>query len=385
MNEEVKAKKLDSTLTQSFGLIKHCLEHMLHRLDDQKNYSKISNTSISGSAQIEPETYTITKVCFALALLAALLHVLLLMFFRGIRVLYGFSIVAGCYWLVVSHLTILISCTVQPGTQAHRIASSVADFALLTTVASNLLSGIALFRQIRRDLHSDPYDHNPPSNRVDNKSRSIHYQYGDSMRRQCVSVCVYVVGTVGLSLVIVLFDAYFVTYGPLDLDEVGRRQESFHNLTCNIIPDSRHFIIFFPTLAALFTLQLICVVVCAKLCYGCTQQHSLCLLEDKPHLTVRFWLITKLGTTHLCVWTSAFLAVYFTSTSMWHIFILFISLQSIFITVNSTFSRPVLELVYHCQDGIDKMDNRKIKQILLEHMSKAEDMGNHRANLTSNA
>ncbi|CAH8291643.1 unnamed protein product [Schistosoma intercalatum] len=65
----------------------------------------------------------------------------------------------------------------------------------------------------------------------------------------------------------------------------------------------------------------------------------------------------------ILIWLIAFLALIQASTSIWHVFTLLYSLQAIYITVNCTFTRPVLDLIYQWRE--EKIDYYKNEHHLL--------------------
>ncbi|CAH8876237.1 unnamed protein product [Trichobilharzia szidati] len=86
-------------------------------------------------------------------------------------------------------------------------------------------------------------------------------------------------------------------------------------------------------------------------------EDNLSLLWKTTNISARFWITVKFTITHTLVWIIAFLALIQASIALWHVFTLLNSLQAIYITVNCTFTRPVLDLIYQWRE--EKLDYYK--------------------------
>ncbi|KAF5396167.1 hypothetical protein PHET_11005 [Paragonimus heterotremus] len=300
----------------------------------QSNATKKLEITTEG---IDPETYTITKICFTLALLFALLHLLLNLRFRSIRRLYGTSVFVGLVWFCAAQLTTLVSCCLTQD----------------ATVATNLMSSVAICRQFWLSVGDTPMG--PTKLTAD----VLLCEFGHVTIRwhgKIIYWIFWLLVSVALPLSVVVINIYV-----FDSNAIHSFHTEFSNISCNLIPNSERFRLFFPSLLLLLFFQLICVAICAKLLQGL--QSNCTLWAQLSYLVARYWIVTKLSLTHCVVWASAFAASYYASVTMWHVFTLFCSLQTIYIAVNCTFSRPVLDLIHQWQE--DKTEAIKTDHAIL--------------------
>ncbi|KAA3679781.1 uncharacterized protein DEA37_0009293 [Paragonimus westermani] len=302
---------------------------------------------------IDPETYTITKICFTLALLFALLHLLLNLRFRSVRRLYGTSVFFGLVWFCAAQLTTLVSCCLTKDSKLFKTVGNVADFFILATVATNLMSSFAICRQFWLGVARTPVSS------INLTVDILFCEIGQVRIRWHGKVIYWIfwlLVSIALPISVVVINIYV-----FDPNIVHPFHTEFSNISCNLVPNSEHFRLFFPSLLLLLLFQLTCVGICAKLLYEL--QSNCSLWTQLSPFVARFWIITKLSLTHCIVWVTAFAASYYTSVTMWHVFTLFCSLQAIYIAVNCTFSRPVLDLIHQWQE--DKTEAVKTDHAIL--------------------
>ncbi|VDP86988.1 unnamed protein product [Schistosoma mattheei] len=149
---------------------------------------------------------------------------------------------------------------------------------------------------------------------------------------------------------------------------ISEDHEEFAVISCNLTPNYGHFYIFFPILFILLLLQFSCILITIKLLISQQQNinndhDNIKTLWKTTNISARFWITLKFTMTHSLVWLIAFIALIQASTSIWHVFTLLYSLQAIYITVNCTFTRPVLDLIYQWRE--EKIDYYKNEHNLL--------------------
>nr|CAH8875704.1 unnamed protein product [Trichobilharzia regenti] len=207
--------------------------------------------------------------------------------------------------------------------------------------------------------------------------------------KRCCHVIGYII-IIGLPLIEIIINiVFFKSSHYITVDH-----EEFSDVSCNLIPNYGHFYVFFPLLFILLLLQLVCILAIIKLLHVRKRQRrgnddsgvggggsstpseddhntggaadtndssddedNLSLLWKTTNISARFWITVKFTITHTLVWIIAFLALIQASIALWHVFTLLNSLQAIYITVNCTFTRPVLDLIYQWRE--EKLDYYK--------------------------
>ncbi|CAL8103193.1 unnamed protein product [Calicophoron daubneyi] len=318
------------------------------------------NISMNEDIRIDSETYTINKVCFSLALISALLHLLLILCFRGIRLLYGPLIILELVWFTLIHFMTLVSSAIDPESSVRLIVGSITDLFILATVCTNLMSSVSLCRQMWLGAAQTPWGYVVPVR--DERQCQVGCLQLKWNGRPCYIFSSALI-ILGVPTAVVIMNSCLRGMTTLTTDHL-----EFSNVSCNLIPNVGHFFIFFPTVSIVLLAQLMCCSISAKLRYGSQEQST--LLAQLPHVTARFWITVKLATTHCLIWLAAFFALFYASVAMWHVFTLLSSLQSIFVTVNFTFSRPVLDLIHQWQE--DKLDQLKTEVNLIRHPLKIQ-------------
>lgn len=307
---------------------------------------------------IDFETYTITKICLTIALLSSVAHLALFCSYRRLFPLYGICIALELILFPFIHLFTLVTCSLKNDTNRWRIViGKLADFTIMSTVSTNLMSSVHVARQLWLGVTLTPHG----------TVRTV----GDSIHVILCSVTLHCGCRVLYRLIcfpiIVLLPASIIlieTQLPNQLIHTGDLAD-FANVSCNLVPDFAHLYLFFPTMGILLIGQLICLGVAIKLRYERRQDEF--LLAHLSSLNVRLWITMKLAVTYCLVWTTAFVAVYYASIALWHVFILFCSLQSIYVTLNSMLNRHVLNVIHRWHE--DKVIRLKVDQLSLNKSS----------------
>ncbi|CAH8662804.1 unnamed protein product [Schistosoma guineensis] len=317
----------------------------------------ISSITINNDSRIDSETHTITQICFSLAFCSTLIHLIFILYFTRIRKLYGFCIMIHCLFYSISYLMTLITCSLSKKTNLiHIIFGYLADYCILTTIIMNLKSSLMIvYLLLSRRENTNGYHGN--------------YQLCNSSNvclNHIKKLC-YIMGHV---MVIILPILYIVisTFLFETNNYISEDHKEFAVISCNLTPNYGHFYIFFPILFILLLLQFSCILIIIKLLIGQQQNtnhyhDSITTLWKTTNISARFWITLKFTITHSLVWLIAFLALIQASISLWHVFTLLYSLQAIYITVNCTFTRPILDLLYQWRE--EKMDYYKNEHHLL--------------------
>ncbi|TPP67739.1 hypothetical protein FGIG_11484, partial [Fasciola gigantica] len=223
----------------------------------------------------------------------------------------------------------------------------MADFTIMAAIATNLMSAIHVCRQLWLGVTLTPLGS------VKTVTDNIQFCLGHmTIRWKCrpfyILLCALIMFVLptGVLLAGTRISKQFI---------LTEEHMEFANISCNVIPDFDHLYLFFPTIATLLTGQLICLALAVKMRYS--ERRDAFLLAHLPHLDARLWITIKLALTYCLVWTIAFIAIFYASVALWHVFTLLCSLQAIYVTVNSVFSRPVLDLIHQWHE--DKMDDLK--------------------------
>ncbi|VDP77306.1 unnamed protein product [Echinostoma caproni] len=230
------------------------------------------------------------------------------------------------------------------------VSGKMADFTIMAAIATNLMSGVHVCRQLWLGATLTPLGS------VKTVTDNVHFRLGRmtihwTCRPFYIILCF---------LTIVLLPSGVLLAGTRIPNQsiLSEDHMEFANVSCNVIPDFEHMYLFFPTIAVLLLGQLICLAVAAKMRY--MERQDGFLLAHLPHLNARLWITVKLAATYCLIWTMAFLAIFYASVALWHVFTLLCSLQAIYVTVNSIFSRPVLDLIHQWHE--DKMEDLKAEQ-----------------------
>ncbi|CAH8481135.1 unnamed protein product [Heterobilharzia americana] len=92
--------------------------------------------------------------------------------------------------------------------------------------------------------------------------------------------------------------------------------------------------------------------------------HTNCLIQDQfssqpLDSNARFRMLTKIAISHTVVWIAAFISNYICHAAAWQFYGLVLALQSLYIIVSFTFSRPFLEVIFKRDDPLArlKLDN----------------------------
>ncbi|KAA0192247.1 hypothetical protein FBUS_04575 [Fasciolopsis buskii] len=324
-----------------------CLRNATHTTVSSGLNDSIKTHRTTGEPLIDSETYSINKVCFVLALLFSSAHVLLLAYFRRLCRLYGVCIVLELICFMIMQMLTLISCSLQRGTLWNVIFGKMADFTIMAAIATNLMSGVHVCRQLRLGATLTPLGSvKITSDNVQFCIGQINFRW--RFRPLFVVLCTVIVLALPASVLLagIRVPKHFI---------LSEEHMEFANISCNVVPDFDHLYLFFPTIATLLFGQFVCLAVAVKMRYSERQDGF--LLAHLPHLTARLWITIKLALTYCLVWTIAFTAIFYASVALWHVFTLLCSLQAIYVTVNSVFSRPVLDLIHQCHE--EKSDDFK--------------------------
>ncbi|CAH8291636.1 unnamed protein product [Schistosoma intercalatum] len=317
----------------------------------------ISSITINNDSRIDSETHTITQICFSLAFCSTLIHLIFILYFKRIRKLYGFCIMIHCLFYSISYLMTLITCSLSKKTNLiHIIFGYLADYCILTTIIMNLKSSLMIVyllwnRRENMTCYHGNYQLCNSSNVCLNHIKKLCYIMGHIM--------VIILPILCIVISIFLFETN---------NYISEDHKEFAVISCNLTPNYGHFYIFFPILFILLLLQFSCILIIIKLLIGQQQNtnhyhDNITTLWKTTNISARFWITLKFTITHSLIWLIAFLALIQASTSIWHVFTLLYSLQAIYITVNCTFTRPVLDLIYQWRE--EKIDYYKNEHHLL--------------------
>ncbi|KAG5453462.1 hypothetical protein CSKR_100525 [Clonorchis sinensis] len=229
----------------------------------------------------------------------------------------------------------------------------MADFFILAHLATNFMSSVGVCRQFCLGATYTPCGTVKPI------ADEFHYEIGRCTLRwpgRIIYWNAWFLVVLGIPTATVIGNVY-----AYRMDTVSDFRRDFANISCNLNPNLGHFYAFFPVLFFLLFAQSVCVIIGAKLRYA--SPSSCVLLPQLTYLTARFWITLKLAFTHWVIWIPAFTAVFYASVAAWHVFTIFSTLQAIYIAVNFTFSRPVLDLLHQWHE--DKLDELKAEHAIL--------------------
>ncbi|CAH8682471.1 unnamed protein product [Schistosoma rodhaini] len=324
------------------------------------NQSSISSMIINNDSRIDTETHRITQICFSLAFCSTLIHLMFILYFKRIRQLYGICIVINCFFYSASYLMTLITCSLPKSNLTHTILSYLADYCILTNMIMNLKSSFMIVYLLM------------------SRRENINCYHGNYSLCNSSHVCLkyikklcYIIGHITVIILpilcVVISMLLFETYNYISEDH-----EEFAIISCNLIPNYGHFYVFFPILFLLLLLQFCCILMITRLLM-IGQQHQrtdnndhhniIITLWKTTNLRARYWITLKFTITHSLIWFIALLSIIKASISLWHVFTLLYSLQSIYITVNCIFTRPILDLLYQWHE--EKIDYYKNDNHLL--------------------
>ncbi|CAH8590550.1 unnamed protein product [Dicrocoelium dendriticum] len=143
-----------------------------------------------------------------------------------------------------------------------------------------------------------------------------------------------------------------------EAEELNHSHQEFANVSCNLNPSLDYFVLFFTSIFTFLFCQLVCAAVSTRLRCGSSATRP--IVVRQLHVSARYGITAKLAVTHSFVWMAAFIAVFYTSVALWHVFALFSCLQAIYITVNCIFTRPVLNILNRWHE--DKPEELKGEQ-----------------------
>ncbi|KAK4474138.1 hypothetical protein MN116_003441 [Schistosoma mekongi] len=113
-------------------------------------------------------------------------------------------------------------------------------------------------------------------------------------------------------------------------------------------------------------------------------QFSSQTLDDKA----RFRMLSKIAISHTFIWIIAFISNYICRATVWQFYGIFTALQSLYIIVSFTFSRPFLEVLFKRDDSLGrlKLDNLAMQLplgVFLSHrsISMSSNVGNSKSPL----
>ncbi|TNN09206.1 hypothetical protein EWB00_006418 [Schistosoma japonicum] len=287
-------------------------------------------------SRIDTETHRITQICLSLSFCFTLLHIIFILYFKHIRQLYGLWIIIHCLFYSLSYLMMLITCSLSTMHIMHRIFGYLTDYCILTTMTMNLKSLIVIVYSLM------------------NQQQIINSWFKNNIYLNNIKILCYIIEhiiVISLPIIsIVLSILLFDTYKYISVDH-----EEFAEISCNLLPNHEHFYVFFPIIFILLLLQCICIIIITKYFikqYQTTDNHYNLIdtLWKTTNINTRYWITIKFTITHSFVWFIAFLALLQASIALWHVFTLLYSLQAIYIIVNCTFTRPILDLLYQWRE-----------------------------------
>ncbi|KAK4475360.1 hypothetical protein MN116_002423 [Schistosoma mekongi] len=317
-------------------------DHILCTLNNKtlnsnnQSYYFIITSNIMNDSRIDTETYRITQICLSLSFCSTLLHIIFIFYFKRIRQLYGICIIIHYLFYSLSYLMMLITCSLSKMHIMHTIFRYLADYCILTTMTMNLKSTIVIIYSLM------------------NQQQITNLWCKNNICLKNVKTLCYIIEHIiiiglpisSILLSVLLFDTY--EYNSVDHKE-------FAEISCNLLPNHEHFYVFFPIIFILLLLQFICIIIITK--YLIKQYHNtdnhyniMDTLWKTTNINTRYWITIKFTITHSFVWFIAFLALLQASIALWHVFTLLFSLQAIYIIVNCTFTRPILDLLYQWRE-----------------------------------
>lgn len=289
----------------------------------ESNNTIFNKQNTSWNQFLEPDTYAITKVCFSVCIVTTSFHTVLITTNRQLRRLYGLCLCLTLYLMLLSYFGTLLACSFCFG-RGFELGINILTNASIMGINTSLFAGLLIDCYF---LHIGQYS--LPQRR---KHRFVYF-------------CSQIFSTLVLPVL------FMVCYLIFTFQPIIRR--SLHNQTwvlpkkeilCGIGSTHVMNIILFSTIMFVLTIQIILAIINGRKFSFLTGECM--LIANLRDMKARHSMHIKLVLTNTLIWTIAFFAIEFNKTSMWHIFTLSCSLQSIFLAISFIFSRPVLDILH---------------------------------------
>ena len=289
----------------------------------EQNLTINSKINSSWTSILESETYAITKVCFSVCILTTTFHVILITTNRQLRRLYGLCLCITLYLMVISYIGALLACSFSFSRNIE-LAINIITNSSIMGINTSLFAGILIDSYF---LHIGQYS--LPQRR---KNKLFYLFY------QIIISCIFPI----------LFMGFYIIFTFQSMSKLLLSNQTWilpkKEILCGIGSTHVMNIILFSTIIVVLAIQLILAILNGRKFFYLTGECM--LISNLRDMKSRHLMHIKLVFTNLLIWTIAFFAIEFHNASMWHIFTLSGSLQSIFLTISFIFSRPVLDILH---------------------------------------
>lgn len=320
--------------------IKNKFPHTVHAELMECNISQ--NASQLETLRCYPPS-SVSKVCFAVAILTMTIHCFFVTCIRSIRMLYGSFILTNLYMMMSSYIFFMTSCSMDIKTMQYQaisqillfnwihkrsIMESISQFSFLSSIYWNFAQSCQLCLVVYRGCHT-----------------SSTYKLFDCLQYFWGALIAFAMP--GLCCYLKSFLDSWLNLNSKIVDSL--RLEVECSFTKSISADLFFYIpIFLGMMITIVVLVAIYVMSCNK------AREDRVILFQNQEVAARYGMCCKLVFTYLLIWMTGAAATYLISPSLWHVFTLCCSLQTLFIGVNFIFSRPVLDLLYRSRTTSDE-------------------------------
>ncbi|KAL3320851.1 hypothetical protein Ciccas_000478 [Cichlidogyrus casuarinus] len=301
--------------------------------------------------EINSQIYVLSRVCFTLSFVSCICHLAVVVSFRRVQILYGINLIGTLVLSTAGYALQLSSCLLSQESRSYLVIRHLSNFSILAANGLNFSTILWVLVHLLAVQSPDP------KRRITSffikllrwlqNIGSIHNSWQAVI---LISSCILL--NVGLPLFLTGISAYREHFDVIPMPPDSSLKSNFSKISCNLPPTAETTGFFFAPLLGLLFCQASASICCTRLIANEKQDIESRLVTTMSEKTVssRYIIASKICFTNSLTWLVGFIAVQYKIISVWHIYVLISSLQSIFITINCIFSRPVLDHIHQWKD-----------------------------------